>query len=44
MEIGKPRRIHHVEPVKSPVPRREPERAPAPERREPVREPATPAR
>jgi len=44
MEIGKPRRIHHVEPVKDPVPRREPERTPPPERRQPARTPAAPTR
>jgi hypothetical protein len=28
MEVGKPRRIHRVEPLKDPVPRRIPEKAP----------------
>jgi len=31
MNVGKPQRIHRVEPVRDPVPREQPERRPAPE-------------
>lgn len=44
MEIGKPLRIHRVEPLKSPVPQRRPERAPHPARHEPEKQPVAPAR
>ena len=44
MEIGKPRRIHRVEPLKDPVPRRRREQEPAPSRSEPAKEPTVPAR
>ena len=44
MEIGKPRRVHRVEPLKDPVPKREPAREPRPQRREPVKEPAVTGR
>lgn len=43
MEIGKPRRVHRVEPVKDPVPRRRREQEPAPSRG-PAKQPAAPAR
>lgn len=43
MEIGKPRRVHRVEPVKDPVPRRRREQEPAPSRA-PAKEPAAPSR
>ena len=42
MEIGKPRRVYRVEPVRDPVPvREEPRKAPpAPKRKEPSTAPA----
>ena len=39
MEIGKPRRIHHVEPLKQPVPER-PSPAPEPKPSAPQKVPA----
>jgi hypothetical protein len=43
MEIGKPQRIHKVEPVRDPVPR-EPQPVPlGPERREPATAPGSAA-
>ncbi|HZD87939.1 MAG TPA: hypothetical protein VE088_08035 [Gaiellaceae bacterium] len=44
MQIGKPRRIHRVEPVKDPVPRRRREQEPSPSRSVPAKEPAVPGR
>lgn len=43
MEIGKPRRVYRVEPVKDPVPRRQREREPVPSPA-PAKEPVAPAR
>ena len=40
MEIGKPRRVHHVEPLRSPVPQRRQRPEPSPKRAEPAKEPA----
>ncbi len=44
MEIGKPRRIHRVEPLRNPVPAPRREYEPSPQRREPARQPAVPSR
>jgi hypothetical protein len=40
MEIGKPLRVHRVEPLKSPVPRKEPAGPPQPGRERPQADPA----
>lgn len=39
MKIGKPRRVHRVEPIRSPIPSKAPDPVPAPE---PRPAPATP--
>ena len=44
MEIGKPRRVHRVEPLRSPVPAPKREQEPAPQRQDPAKQPAVPAR
>jgi hypothetical protein len=44
MEIGKPRRVHRVEPLRNPVPEPRREQEPGPERREPAKQPTAPAR
>lgn len=44
MQIGKPRRVHRVEPLRIPVPEPKRKHEPTPERQEPKKRPAVPAR